>query len=108
MSKKERIEVPEFRKTTTYGIEELANIEHQRWSDWQKYLHSICTKNEDGSLTIPKEKVERWERQIATDYKDLTEAEKESDRKQVMRYWKYLPNEKESFEAGFDRGLQEK
>ena len=64
-------------------VEVLANIEHQRWSKWQKYLHNKCIENEDGSLTIPTELVDRWTRQMNTDYKDLTELEKESDREQV-------------------------
>ncbi|MCT4612087.1 MAG: hypothetical protein N4A47_01800 [Clostridia bacterium] len=64
-------------------LEKLADLEHSRWSKWQKYLHSKCVKNEDGSLTIPKELVERWERQIETSYNELTEKEKESDRRQV-------------------------
>lgn len=68
-------------------FEKLANIEHQRWSDWQKYMHSLCDKLPDGSLIIPPESVEHWNRQIKTDYKDLSEQEKDSDRKQVERYW---------------------
>lgn len=67
-------------------IEQLAAIEHERWADWQRYLHSRCTRNEDGSLTIPAASVQHWERQIATPYSDLTEREKESDREQVRRY----------------------
>ncbi len=64
-------------------IERLANIEHNRWAHWQKYLHSCCIKNEDGSLTIPKDKVDRWENQIKTKYCALSEKEKDSDREQV-------------------------
>ena len=67
-------------------IEQLADIEHQRWAKWQKWVHEVSTKNDDGSLTIPKDKVERWERQISTPYAELTEEEKESDRKQVREY----------------------
>lgn len=65
-------------------IELLSSKEHQRWAKWQKYLHSCCVKNDDGSLTIPKDKVERWERQIKTDYENLSEKEMESDRNQVI------------------------
>lgn len=68
-------------------FERLAAIEHERWADWQRWMHGRCTKNPDGSLTIPAELVERWERQIATPYEQLTEAEKASDREQVNRYW---------------------
>lgn len=67
-------------------VERLACIEHERWSDWQRYLHDRATKNPDGSLTIPARLVERWERQINTPYWDLSEQEKESDREQVLRY----------------------
>jgi hypothetical protein len=66
-------------------IETLADLEHDRWSHWQEHLHSLCEKNPDGSLTIPAEKVERWERQINTKYKDLSEKEKDSDRDEARQ-----------------------
>jgi len=71
-------------------FEELADIEHQRWADWQKYLHSLCDRNPNGSLTIPSFFVKQWERQIETPYDALSEKEKESDRDQVRRYWKII------------------
>lgn len=61
-------------------IELLADYEHKRWSKWQSYLFSKSIKNDDGSVTIPKELVERWNRQIKTDYSCLSETEKDSDR----------------------------
>lgn len=64
-------------------IEILADLEHNRWAHWQKYLHSCCIKNKDGSLTIPKEKVLRWENQIKTKYDALSE--KDSDRRQAKK-----------------------
>lgn len=67
--------------------EQLAAIEHERWSDWQRYVHSLCWKEDDGSLTIPAHHVARWERQIRTPYAELSEAEKQKDRDQVDRYW---------------------
>lgn len=60
--------------------EALAALEHARWAHWQRYVHDTAIHNADGSLTIQRELVERWERQIATDYGDLTEREKDSDR----------------------------
>ena len=68
-------------------VEKLADIEHQRWSDWQKYLHSRCTKDEEGNLIIPAKYVASLEWQIATPYAKLSEQEKDSDREQVTRYW---------------------
>jgi len=72
--------------------EKLAAIEHERWADWQKYLHSTCTldRQDIGSLIIPEALVERWERQINTKYEDLSEEEKQSDRDQVDRYWNLI------------------
>jgi len=67
-------------------IETLANIEHARWAKWQRYLHDKAVKQPDGSLVIPAELVERWDRQIETPYQSLTEDEKESDREQVRVY----------------------
>jgi hypothetical protein len=68
-------------------MEMLAGVEHERWSHWQRYMHSKCERRPDGSLTIPPELVDQWERQLATSYADLSEAEKESDRDQVRRYF---------------------
>ena len=73
-------------------FEKLADIEHERWSGWQKYLHSKCTKNEDGSLTIPAGCVFHLESLIKTPYKNLTEKEKESDRTEVKKYWSLIKN----------------
>jgi len=67
-------------------VEALADIEHQRWSHWQRYMHGKCERQPDGSLKIPAELVLQWERQSMTSYSDLTEVERESDREQVRRY----------------------
>lgn len=66
---------------------ELAAIEHERWAHWQKYLHDLCTRGINGSLVIPAALVERWERQIATSYADLSEREQLADLAEVDRYW---------------------
>ncbi len=67
-------------------FEKLADIEHQRWANWQMYLHKHITEKE-GELTLPKESVNRWEGQIQTPYEKLTENEKDSDREEVEKYW---------------------
>jgi hypothetical protein len=66
--------------------EVLAAIEHKRWSDWQRYVHSEGARTENGDLLLPARLVDGWERQMDTAYANLTEAEKESDRKQVRSY----------------------
>ena len=85
-------------------IEQLAAIEHERWADWQRYLHSKCSWGPNGGLTIPTELVARWERQIDTPYAGLSEQEKESDREQV---WRYLPIIEEELQAQYDAGYTE-
>jgi hypothetical protein len=67
-------------------MEQLAALEHERWSHWQRYLQSQCIPAGDGSLIIPAALVSKWTKQMSTAYDDLTEAEKESDREQVRKY----------------------
>ena len=73
--------------------EELAATQHDIWAHWMKYQFSVCIENEDGSLTIPAEKVERWKRQMNTPYFELTEKEKESDRHQADKVIKTMMEE---------------
>lgn len=73
--------------------EKLAAIEHERWADWQRYMHSKMVEHSNGKgewVCLPSDLFERWERQIATPYAELTEAEKQSDRDQVDRYWSFI------------------
>ncbi len=65
--------------------EKIAEIQHEIWSHWMRYLFSISEQNSDGSVTIPADKVKRWKRQMDTSYSNLSEAEKESDRDQANK-----------------------
>lgn len=67
-------------------VEELAAVEHERWAHWQRYLHSKCMRQPDGSLLIPAELASRWQEQMTTDYAELGDEQKQSDRDQVLRY----------------------
>ena len=78
-------------------FEKLADIEHQRWADWQTYLHSKLQYSEykkDGRTIafyiLDPGDYEHWSRQIDKGYEELSEKEKDEDRKQVMRYWKLI------------------
>lgn len=68
-------------------IEQLADKEHASWARWQSYLFSMCDVVDDGDgyedYVIPRELVQRWKRQIATPYVQLSEKEKQSDRDEV-------------------------
>ena len=63
--------------------EHIANIQHEIWAHWMRYLFSVCQENPDGSFTVPAEKAQRWLRQIDTPYTELSEPEKDSDREQA-------------------------
>lgn len=66
-------------------LEKLADAEHTSWAHWMKYLFSKCTVDPSGNYVIPKELVDRWQRQLNTSYADLSEREKESDRDEVRK-----------------------
>lgn len=73
--------------------EKLAAIEHERWARWQRYMHSQCRSQKEvggTALVIPPDRVQHWERQIATPYAELSEREKDSDRAQVDYYWRLI------------------
>lgn len=67
-------------------LEAIAAVEHGRWAHWQRYLHQQCERRDDGSLVIPAELVQRWERLTDTDYDDLSEKERGSDREHAIAY----------------------
>jgi hypothetical protein len=63
--------------------EKLANYSHGAWSGMMRYLFRFGTQNADGTFTMDVDKVERWRRQMDTPYAALSEAEKDSDRKEA-------------------------
>ena len=68
-------------------FEHLAAIEHQAWSDQQRFIHRCCVKLVNGSIAIPANMVEYWERLAQTPYHQLSDREKQGCRDHVMRYW---------------------
>jgi hypothetical protein len=83
-------------KITKETFEKLAAIEHARWARWQAYVFSKGSFDACGQFTLPVDLVARWHRQIETDYTNLSESEKESDRKEVHEYLKVLGIEVEA------------
>ena len=59
---------------------------HEQWSHWQRYLHSRCYPGDDGDLIIPCYLVLQWDRQMNTTYDQLSESEKESDRRIAKKF----------------------
>ena len=67
--------------------EKLADLEHYQWATWTEYMIDNWTK----------ENIERWERQLRTPYEDLSEKEKESDRKWADKVLKIINEWKKQF-----------
>lgn len=84
-----KMEIPEHLNPDKMR-ESLADYAHDAWSRWMNYLFSVSTRNEDGTVTIPKWAVDRWVRQMSTPYMELPEEEKESDRKEADRVVKIV------------------
>jgi len=80
--------------------ETLAEVQHEIWAHWMRYQLSVCMRGGnitlDGDVVagpvvvIPRDKVERWERQLATPYEELSEKEKYSDREQADKILEVL------------------
>lgn len=51
--------------------EQLAALEHEQWAHWTRYMLDNLTS----------ENIARWRQQIETPYTELSEKEKESDRR---------------------------
>lgn len=56
-------------------VEELARLEHDRWSRWERYRESVDSA----------ENREMWKRKRETRYSELTDEEKESDRVEARK-----------------------
>jgi len=72
--------------------ERLAALCHSQWSGWMEYLFSQGSFNGDGTWTMPAWAVERWTRQMETDYAELSESEKNSDRAEAAKFLELIQN----------------
>lgn len=71
--------------------EELANLCHEQWSGWMKYLFSKCHRLPLGrGMYIPGWAFERWKRQMDTPYTALSNSEQESDRREADKFIKLM------------------
>jgi len=66
--------------------EKLANLCHEQWSGWMKYLFSKCELTWKDGVHIPIEYAERWQRQMETPYSKLSASEQDSDRKEADKF----------------------
>jgi len=82
-------------------VENLADYAHDSWSGWMRYLFSKSKDQEDGTVVIPRELVERWSRQVVTRYAGLPESEKKSDRAEAAKMLEVIDKAR-SARSGFD------
>lgn len=61
--------------TQTTLLEELSELEHERWSSWMRWMFDNWTE----------ENIARWKWQMVTPYSELPEHSKESDRKEARK-----------------------
>ena len=71
---------------------ELADLCHEQWSGWMRYLFSKSLPIKDGSYFIPKWAVKRWYRQMNTPFSDLPEQEKQSDYVEADKFMGIINN----------------
>lgn len=76
--------------------EKLAALAHEQWSGWMEHVFRRCEAmpgtitGEVAPVVIPLWAVENWGRQMLTPYAELSEEEKDSDRKEADRVLKLL------------------
>ena len=64
----------------------LAAFVHKIWAEWMEYFFAKCYTNDKEEVVIPDLLVRRWKRQMYSEYIELPELEKESDREIAQRY----------------------
>lgn len=75
--------------------EEVADLCHRQWAGWMEYLFSNGEFTISGGWIMPSWAVDRWRRQVEAPYADLSDEEKDSDRKEADKFislfaeWKY-------------------
>lgn len=73
--------------------EQLAAYSHGAWAGWMRYMFSKGTHNDDGTWTMPADCVARWSRQMNTEYADLPENEKPSDRAEADKMLRIMADD---------------
>jgi hypothetical protein len=67
----------------------LADLVHEIWIHWMSHMFSQLEEDDLG-MVIQWDDYRRWKRQMKTNYHNLTEREKASDRKQANKIIAFL------------------
>ena len=78
-------QVKESQLTRQEWLEAIADVQHEIWSHWMRYLFSTTTDMGHDGLAISPSNVMRWAHQMNTPYSELSEKEKDSDRDQAKK-----------------------
>jgi len=78
-------------------IEAVADLCHEQWAGWMRYLFTKGTWEDDGKFVINEDSAKRWWNQMETSYSKLSPKEQESDRTETDKFIKLFDkfNEKE-------------
>ena len=71
----------------------LADLSHDIWSGWMIYMFAKGTFNPDGTWTMPKWAVDRWNRQAISTVNYLPKDEQKSDYSQADKIMEVLQDE---------------
>ncbi len=66
--------------------ERVANLCHDQWSNWMRYMFAKGNTYRDHTFVIGIESSTRWYRQMNTSYYDLSPKEQDSDRKEANKF----------------------
>jgi len=69
--------------------ERLATFCHQQWANWMEHLFSKCIQCDEGYL-IPQAYVDNLQKLMDTNYPDLSNEQKENDRREADKILKLL------------------
>lgn len=66
--------------------EAIADVGHEQWSGWMRWLFQFGTQNENGTFTMTADKVARWRRQMETPFNRLSPTEQDTDRNEADKF----------------------
>lgn len=76
--------------------DKIASLCHDQWSHWIVSLLGKGTPNADGTLTVPKDVIDRWRRQMNTPYDLLSDTEKDLDKVEADKFLKVIAEKSSS------------
>lgn len=72
--------------TEEYIKKQIADLCHEQWAGWMRYLFTKGKINTNGTFIIQAKSVQRWHRQMRTSYGELSESEQLSDQKEAQKF----------------------